>query len=217
MKKKNNAGRIAAVILLALLLVLGIASCLFLFLQEGSEKLKQSKEPSGNAVTEQTRESVRQEETYTKPIEAFELTKAKSVETEKRQEPEKGQGEETERDTETEAETERDAEAEAASEGYLCSYSSERQITEEDVEELMNGTYEDLPQGKSVIQMVINEMYARYGYQFSSEEIQQYFEQKEWYQDIDERNTDMDSIYQNMTDIEKANVSFLSEVSEGRE
>lgn len=93
---------------------------------------------------------------------------------------------------------------------YLCSYSSDRLLTEDDIEELNNKPYGNLPSGKSIIQMVINEMYARYGYQFQTQEIQDYFDGKEWYQDISVRNPDMDNIFKNMTDMEKANVEFLS-------
>lgn len=99
---------------------------------------------------------------------------------------------------------------EGNTEGYICSYSSERQITEDDIQKLRSGTYEDLPEGKDVIQMAVNEMYARYGYRFSTKEIQDYFEKRQWYQDIAEKNSDMNAIYENMTEIEKENVDFLS-------
>jgi len=113
---------------------------------------------------------------------------------------------------ETEEQEERKSQEETES-GYLCDYSSKRLMTEADIKELNKGTYENLPQGKTIIQMVINEMYARYGYQFQSEEIQKYFEQKKWYQDIAVKNTDMNNILKNMTETEKKNVEFLSAYS----
>ena len=58
--------------------------------------------------------------------------------------------------------------------------------------------------------MVVNELYAKYGYQFGNEEIQGYFDQQEWYQDIPTRNTDMNDVIQKMTGTERANVEFLS-------
>ena len=76
---------------------------------------------------------------------------------------------------------------------------------------MRSGIYEGFPEEKDVIQMVVNEMYARYGYQFNNQEIQSYFEQKKWYQDIEEKRSDMNAIYQDMSEIEKSNVDFLSE------
>lgn len=93
---------------------------------------------------------------------------------------------------------------------YLCSYSAERLLTESDVEALNQATYEGLPEGKGIIQMVINEMYAKHGYEFENEEIQAYFNRQSWYQNINVRNRDMDSIFEDMTDMEKVNVEFLS-------
>lgn len=93
---------------------------------------------------------------------------------------------------------------------YLCSYSSDRLLDEADIEELGQNVIMELPDDESAIQMVINEMYARYGYQFKSEEIQQYFESKQWYQDIDERFEDMDIVFGKMTETEQTNVKFLS-------
>lgn len=98
---------------------------------------------------------------------------------------------------------------------YLCSYSADRLLTEADINELKNTQYEDLPEGKDIIQMVINEMYARHGYEFNNEEIQAYFNGKKWYQNIEERNDSMDDIYNNMSDIERKNVDFISEYKEG--
>ena len=97
-----------------------------------------------------------------------------------------------------------------AENSYLCAYSSDRLMTEADVQELKEGTYADLPQGKGIIRMVVNELYAKYGYQFGKEEIQAYFNQKEWYQDIPTRSTDMNDVIKKMTDTERANVEFLS-------
>ena len=54
-------------------------------------------------------------------------------------------------------------------------------------------------------------MYARYGYQFQNEEIQSYFDQKEWYQKITVRSADMDDVIKSMTETERENVEFLSE------
>lgn len=93
--------------------------------------------------------------------------------------------------------------------GYLCSYSSQRIMTEDDIRQLKSKNYEGLPDGKGIIRMVINEMYARYGYQFTNQDIQAYFERNAWYHDIGQKVTDMDIIYDNMSDIEKKNIELL--------
>ncbi len=94
------------------------------------------------------------------------------------------------------------------SSGYLCDYSSDRLLTSADVESLKQTIIESLLDGRDAVQMIINEMYAKYGYQFKNEKIQQYFVNKEWYQQISTRNSDMDSIYNNMTKTEQQNVKF---------
>lgn len=97
---------------------------------------------------------------------------------------------------------------------YLCSYSSERLITEKDIWQLKAESYEGFPEGKGIIRMIINEMYARYGYQFSNEEILYYFNQKEWYRNINEKVYNMESIYERMTETEKKNIEFLLQYDE---
>lgn len=111
-------------------------------------------------------------------------------------------GEQEEASEESDADSDEDEEDDAEN-SYLCAYSSDRLMTEEDVQELQQGTYADLPQGKGIIRMVVNELYAKYGYQFGNEEIQAYFNQKEWYQDIPTRNTDMNDVIKKMTDTER--------------
>lgn len=97
---------------------------------------------------------------------------------------------------------------------YLCEYSSERLITEEDIMNLKMQQVDGLPEDHGMIQMVINEIYAKHGYKFKTESIQQYFEQKSWYQAIAEYTEDYDLIYQSMSDIERTNVDFLKAHSE---
>lgn len=94
--------------------------------------------------------------------------------------------------------------------GYLCSYSSDCLLDESDIEYLKQSADTELPANETMIQMVINEMYARYGYEFKNKEIQQYFEDKQWYQDITERTQDMAQVFGKMTNMEQENVRFLS-------
>lgn len=99
----------------------------------------------------------------------------------------------------------------APSENYLCPASIVRVLDDEDVEELLAGDYEGFPDGKDIIQMVINEIYARNGYRFEDEELMSYFSGKEWYRENDENPNDMDAIYEGMSDIDKANIDFLKD------
>ncbi len=104
--------------------------------------------------------------------------------------------------------------ANAADSEYLCQESVVRVLNEQDIANLKNGVYENLPAGKDIIQMVINEIYARNGYQFENPEIQAYFESKSWYQVRNADATDMETIYNSMSDIDKANVDFLRGISD---
>lgn len=133
------------------------------------------------------------ENVYTKTLDNFEVMGTSMNQTTKKKEQNK----------------ETDSMQEEDTEEYLCSFSSQRLMTEDDLEELNSKEYKNLPENKTVVQMVINEMYARYGYAFKNESIQSYFEQKTWYQDIPDRNTDMNSIFDHMTEIEKENIDFL--------
>lgn len=52
---------------------------------------------------------------------------------------------------------------------YLCSYSSDRLLTDSDVEGYLNANYSEynFPEGINIIQMIINEIYAKHGYEFT--------------------------------------------------
>lgn len=152
-------------------------------------------------------EGYEEEEGYSKELTSFEAGAADAEAQTDGKKEDKTQEDQKKADAKKKDGEEEDAEE---NQEYLCSYSSDRLLTEEDIEEFNSKSYGNLPSGKSIIQMVINEMYARYGYQFQTQEIQAYFDGKEWYQDISVRNPDMDNIFKNMTDMEKANVEFLS-------
>ncbi len=100
-------------------------------------------------------------------------------------------------------------EAEAADESdYLWYTADTAVITENDKEDLLENTA-DIPAESNIFQMVINEMYARHGYKFKDDDIQDYFNSKEWYQAIEKKTKNMDKIYKNMNDIEKENLTIL--------
>lgn len=212
MKNKNQG----TLLTIALGIILAISAVIFVGLtvkakppKLSQEKMQKTAEAAKKAEKKsQPEESADdEEEAYVKSIKAFQVTAGESSVADTA----KAQPEDTGGSGKEEAENAGDSkEEENADSGYLCPYSSERLMTEADVQELKQGTYADLPQGKGIIRMVVNELYAKYGYQFGKEEIQAYFDQKEWYQEIPTRNTDMNDIIKKMTDTERANVEFLS-------
>lgn len=94
---------------------------------------------------------------------------------------------------------------------FLCPKAVSMVLNEADVEALKSGEYENLPQGKDIIQMVINEIYARNGYRFENQELQAYFEAQSWYAPSTDNASDMDSIYAGMPEIDKANIDMLKD------
>ena len=93
---------------------------------------------------------------------------------------------------------------------FLCPYSSSRLITRQDVESLMAQYPATMfPGQRNITQMVVNEMYARYGYAFKDQGLTDYFSQFSWYANNWNKTSDMDSIYPRMSQIEKQNIDFL--------
>ncbi len=79
-------------------------------------------------------------------------------------------------------------------------------MTEGDVELAKRNLSEDLPAGKTIEQMIMNEIYARHGYIFKNAEIQAFFEDKSWYHGTTDS---MDKVYKELNDFEKQNIDFL--------
>lgn len=93
---------------------------------------------------------------------------------------------------------------------YLCDYSADRLITQDDYKELEKKYAETtFPSNRKLAQMLINEMYAKYGYIFKDDELNDYFKEKEWYGDFTTTYTDMKEVTKLMSKIEKKNVDFL--------
>lgn len=193
MKKENKAGIVIAAVVLGILCVAMIAGCIMLGINGSVGKLSQKSSSAKKSDFEETEESYDTAE-YSGSGEDFEIVITET--TAEEDAPEEGQ------DT--------PEEGQAESTDYLCAESDQRELTEDDVTALQNLTVEGLPEGKDIIQMVINEMYARRGYQFGDEAIQAYFDSKEWYQEITERTDDMDAILASMSEVEKTNIDFLS-------
>lgn len=209
--KNNNQGKLLTI---ALGIILAISAAVLVYLTVSAkppklseEKMQKAMEAAEAAKKENSAQADApegegvEEESYTKAIQAFQVVADASALPNSSSE-DTGNKEGSDKDG--------DSEDEEEGNGYLCTYSSNRLMTEADVQKLKEGTYADLPQGKGIIRMVVNELYAKYGYQFGNEEIQAYFNGKEWYQDIPTRNTDMNDVIKKMTDTERANVEFLS-------
>lgn len=186
MEKQRYKGSMITAIVLALCIVISAALCVLLFFKVRPQKLNQTTQiESGEAERKEDSLSNGEQNNITQEMENH--TVAPDIGT-------AAQNEVADNDQIV----------------YLNSETSIRVLTLQDVEVMKAGSYDNLPEGKSMIQMVINEMYARYGFRFTNQNIQNYFESKEWYQNITERSMNVDEIYQKMTDIEKANIEFLT-------
>ena len=95
---------------------------------------------------------------------------------------------------------------------YLCSYSSDRLLTDSDVEGYLNANYSEynFPKGINIIQMIINEIYAKHGYEFTDSKLSAYFSNKTWYKSNTNKVNDMNAVSDSMSEIEKKNVDFLN-------
>ena len=95
---------------------------------------------------------------------------------------------------------------------YLCSYSSDRLLTDSDVEGYLNANYSEynFPEGINIIQMIINEIYAKHGYEFTDSKLSAYFSNKTWYKSNTNKVNAMNAVSDSMSEIEKKNVDFLN-------
>lgn len=95
---------------------------------------------------------------------------------------------------------------------YLCSYSSDRLLTDSDVEGYLNANYSEynFPEGINIIQMIINEIYEKHGYEFTDSKLSAYFSNKTWYKSNTNKVNDMNAVSDSMSEIEKKNVDFLN-------
>ena len=67
----------------------------------------------------------------------------------------------------------------------------------------------DLPADKSLPQMVINEIYAKHGYEFKTKAIQEFFEEKSWYEPY---TNDMDEVSAMLNKTEQDNIKYLKSI-----
>ena len=90
---------------------------------------------------------------------------------------------------------------------YLYAESARRLLSTADVSNFQARYPNSMfPGGRSITQMIINEMYARHGYIFKDQALTDYFAQKSWYIP---RTADMEEIYPVMNAVEQANVTLL--------
>ena len=204
MKNKSNAGAVVAVILLGIATALCIAAAVLIAATQRVGKLHPKTEADIATAVDDAGASEVEEQTKDLADFSANLSGENTADT--------AEEEAQAAEAEAAAEAEEAAAAEDTASEYLCDYSNSREITADDFAEIASRTADiEMPAGKSLAQMIINEMYARYGYHFSTGEIQEYFEQKSWYQEITDTTDDMDGIYRQMSDIEKANIDFLKE------
>lgn len=89
---------------------------------------------------------------------------------------------------------------------YIIPYSNTQYLTEKDVEEL----------SKEEIRIAINEIYARHGRAFETEDLNAYFSSKGWYQPqyfAEEFRQIEDSV---LNEYEKENIKFLAAIRDGK-
>lgn len=190
-KGKNLLPIIAAGICAVLVIVLNV-----IVLARGRVSLRGAFEEETETAEQQEKEQETEQETeqtVSADFEDFRLERNKDRERKKTEEEENAE------------------DMDGQTDDYLCPDSIVRVLDEEDLEELKAGEYEGLPAGKSIIQMVINEIYARNGYKFEDEELVSYFSRKSWYSANAENSGDMDTIYEGMSEIDKANIDFLKD------
>lgn len=87
--------------------------------------------------------------------------------------------------------------------------SNDRLIDKDDVESAISQYQDKIPSTSNVPQMIINEILARHGYWFKTEEIRDYFLAQQWYSDQRDYEEDMDTVMSQLSEIEKKNIDFI--------
>lgn len=90
---------------------------------------------------------------------------------------------------------------------YIYADSDSCVMTSADVDLAKSNFKGTLPSGKTIEQMIVNEIYARHGYRFKNDEIQSFFEGKSWYKNLGSYTDNMNDI--ELNDFESKNVKFL--------
>lgn len=99
---------------------------------------------------------------------------------------------------------------ESSSTDFICEFSMDRLLTEEDWASLENKYTEVVfPDNRNLAQMMINEIYARKGYVFKEDQLTNYFANKSWYQNRPEQYNNMKEVTNMLSDEQLNNVLFL--------
>ena len=62
----------------------------------------------------------------------------------------------------------------------------------------------------NIFGLIINEIYAKHGYEFTDSKLSAYFSNKTWYKSNTNKVNDMNAVSDSMSEIEKKNVDFLN-------
>ena len=152
----------------------------------------------GNVVSENKAEVPEEEEEMTEEDYLEEARKEVAKEMEEKERQQKAEAEKKKQEEETRKQEEaKKKEEETPSGDHTISYSSSHRLTESELKGV----------SKNNLQMAINEIYARNGYKFKSDDIRKYFEQFSWYKPDE---TDMNKVSGRLNSTEKANVDLLS-------
>ena len=188
MKEENTVGKSigsALTVILAMVIVIELICCGLIYCVFNGEK-------SGSSVTsEQTPLKVSQPgKKEKKLVDSISITAegyVKKPKENKKTETKKKESKKAEEKTET-------------SDDYICSKSNSDLLTDADIKGL----------SAQKLNYARNEIYARHGRMFDSQELQDYFNSKSWYKGIYSAG-DFDANYSGLlSDIERKNIEFLS-------
>ena len=84
--------------------------------------------------------------------------------------------------------------------GYILPQSADRKLTAEDLK--------DIKDDKWLLKVARNEIFARYGRKFQDEKLQEYFNEKDWYEPIYEPDEFDESM---VSDLEMSNAKFIKD------
>lgn len=192
-KRKKHPLRVAAVIALVLAALLLLTAAV-LFLTKTVDFSKPTPDPTPEVETEQTAQPTLPEEIPMEPAPAEpdaptgdEIPAEPDVPAQDPEEP---------ADEPAEAEPEPEPEPEPAETGYIFPDSSEQLLTEADLQGLSSWE----------LKIARNEIYARHGRRFNSQELQNYFDSRDWYHGTIDPGSFTDEM---LSDIELANVQLL--------
>lgn len=201
MKQNANEKRLYLVgaVILGMLLAVCAAGLLLLNVFGTQKKIMPVKKATELKVEASQDQYAEVEQSFS----GFSIGKKASQESE-----EESESEEDKADADQEDKKDKDKKEKKEDNDYICAASSKRKLKKSDLK-IKKKVKAGFPENKSVAQMIINEIYAKHGYQFTSEELQDYFMQKEWYSSMDSYCSDMDEITKKLSAIEKKNIRFL--------